>query len=163
MVQWLNYKEEEYQQEEQEPIRKKLIFRKGLGPNYPKELQRLLIAFMLHDFVKTEKHPSKIFKEINIEDEEIREACQNHHNGENCENELLPLIRYYDHLAAYITRKKPFKTFTRYDFQNGEIAFEQLANDIENIQPTPEWQATYDQVKEELISLGLPLDQFYGN
>ncbi|MHA1840382.1 MAG: hypothetical protein ACTSYW_00260, partial [Candidatus Heimdallarchaeota archaeon] len=80
-VQWINYREENYQTEQQEPKRKKLKLRKGLGPNYPKELQRLLVALMLHDFVKTEIHPSKIFQEITIEDEEIREACLNHHNG----------------------------------------------------------------------------------
>ncbi|MHA1353714.1 MAG: hypothetical protein ACTSR1_00880 [Candidatus Heimdallarchaeota archaeon] len=81
-VQWINYREENYQTEQQEPKRKKLKLRKGLGPNYPKELQRLLVALMLHDFVKTEIHPSKIFQEITIEDEEIREACLNHHNGQ---------------------------------------------------------------------------------
>jgi methylamine--corrinoid protein Co-methyltransferase len=32
--------------------------------------------------------------------------------------------------------------------------------DIEKIKPTPAWQATYDQVKSELISMGLPLDKF---
>lgn len=32
--------------------------------------------------------------------------------------------------------------------------------DIERIEPTAEWQGLYDDVKEELISWGLPLDQF---
>lgn len=32
--------------------------------------------------------------------------------------------------------------------------------DIENVEPTPEWQGIYDQVREELIGFGLPLDQF---
>ena len=31
--------------------------------------------------------------------------------------------------------------------------------DIEKIVPTPEWQGMYDEVKEELIQLGLPLDR----
>jgi hypothetical protein len=130
-IQWINYREEEYLQKEQEQKRKKLKLRKGLGPNYPKELQRLLIALMLHDFVKTERHPSKIFKEINIEDEEIREACLNHHNGEESENNLLPIIKYYDHLASRITRKKPYKTLTRFDYQNGQIDFQKVAEEIE--------------------------------
>ncbi|HUU77604.1 MAG TPA: hypothetical protein VMX55_04610 [candidate division Zixibacteria bacterium] len=133
-IQWVNYREEEYLQEEQEQKRKKLKLRKGLGPNYPKELQRLLIALMLHDFVKTERHPSKIFKEITIEDEEIREACLNHHNGEESKNDLLPIVKYYDHLASHITRKKPFKTLTRFDCQNGDIKFEELAKEIEQKQ-----------------------------
>ncbi len=89
---------------------------------------------MLRDFVHTEKHPSEIFKEIIIKDAEIRNACLNHHNGTTTENKLLPLIRYYDGLASYITRKKPFKTLTRYDYQNGKIAFKQLAEEIEKRQ-----------------------------
>ncbi len=133
-VQWLNYKEKEYMQEKQEPKRKKLKLRKGLGPNYPKELQRLLIALMLHDFVKTEKHPSKIFKEITIKNEEIREACLNHHNGEKSENYLLPIIKHYDQLAAYITRRKPYKMLTRYDFNNGKINFKKVVYEIEERQ-----------------------------
>jgi len=133
-IQWVNYKEEEYLQEEQKQKRKKLKLRKGLGPNYPKELQRLLIALMLHDFVRTERHPSKIFKEITIEDEEIREACLNHHNGEESKNNILPIVRYYDYLASYITRKKIFKTMTRYDAQNGKIQFKELAKEIEERQ-----------------------------
>ena len=32
--------------------------------------------------------------------------------------------------------------------------------DIKNIEPTAEWQGTYDEVKSELISIGLPLDKF---
>lgn len=32
--------------------------------------------------------------------------------------------------------------------------------DIENVEPTPEWQSTYDEVKDELIKMGMPLDQF---
>ena len=32
--------------------------------------------------------------------------------------------------------------------------------DLENIEPTPEWQGTYDEVRGELITMGLPLDRF---
>ncbi len=32
--------------------------------------------------------------------------------------------------------------------------------DIENVEPTAEWQGIYDEVREELIELGMPLDQF---
>src|SRR4030042_2601346 len=37
--------------------------------------------------------------------------------------------------------------------------FEQVY-DVENIEPTAEWQNIYDEVKEELIAMGIPLDQF---
>ncbi|NHJ86812.1 MAG: hypothetical protein FK734_15225 [Asgard group archaeon] len=149
-VKWLNYREEQYQQKQQEPKRKKLKIRKGLGPNYQEELQKLLIALMLHDFVKTEKHPSKIFKEITIKDEEIKEACLNHHNGEERKNQLLPLVKYYDHLAALITRKKPYQTLTRYDYLNGEISFEKLREEIEERQHSAYKLYNYIYNSEEL-------------
>ena len=31
--------------------------------------------------------------------------------------------------------------------------------DIDKVEPTPEWQGTYDEVREELIKMGLPLDR----
>ncbi len=133
-VKWLNYKIENYVRNATEKKQKKFRIRKGLGPNYPKELQRLLRALMLHDFVETEKHPSKIFKEISIKDEEIREACLKHHNVGYCKNILLPLVRYYDHLAAYMNRKSVHIRNCRYDYENGKIDFEKLANDIEERQ-----------------------------
>ena len=37
--------------------------------------------------------------------------------------------------------------------------FEQVYN-LETIEPTPEWQGIYDEVKAELIQIGLPLDKF---
>jgi methylamine--corrinoid protein Co-methyltransferase len=32
--------------------------------------------------------------------------------------------------------------------------------DIEKVEPTAEWQGIYDDVKEELIAMGIPLDRF---
>jgi methylamine---corrinoid protein Co-methyltransferase len=32
--------------------------------------------------------------------------------------------------------------------------------DVETVEPTAEWQGIYDEVKEELIDMGMPLDQF---
>ncbi len=37
--------------------------------------------------------------------------------------------------------------------------FEQVY-DIDKVEPTPEWQGMYDEVKEELIAMGIPLDRF---
>lgn len=39
------------------------------------------------------------------------------------------------------------------------IPFRQ-AYDMETLQPTPEWEATYRKVKDECIDLGIPLDRF---
>lgn len=89
---------------------------------------------MLHDFVHTEKHQSKIYQQITIEDEEIRDACFNHHNGEESKNKLLPLVKHYDRLASFVCRKKPFKAISRYNWEKGEIDFKRLANELEQIQ-----------------------------
>lgn len=111
--------------------RKKFKIRKGLGPNYPEQLQRLLLALMLHDFFHTEKHPSKIYREIVIEDKEIAEACKNHHSSTASNNQYLPLIKKFDAIAAMITRKKYLRKNTRYDKTKGEIDFQALAKEIE--------------------------------
>jgi len=132
-IKWLNYKVEPYKKEKQ-PQYKKFKIRKGLGPNYPKPLQRLLIALMLHDFVHTEKHPSKIYQEITIEDLEIREACLNHHSTILNGNTLIKLIKRYDSIASCITRKRSYKTKTRYDIAEGEIDFSKLKEEIEEKQ-----------------------------
>ncbi|HUT81234.1 MAG TPA: hypothetical protein VMZ29_08525 [Candidatus Bathyarchaeia archaeon] len=130
-VYWIECSIADYQTKPFLP-KKKFTIRKGLGINYPIPLQRLLIALLLHDFVHTEKHQSKIYKQVTIADEEIREACLNHHTRNATKNQYVPLIKRYDALAAYITRKKAVKTFTRYDKENGEINFQELANEIEN-------------------------------
>lgn len=31
--------------------------------------------------------------------------------------------------------------------------------DVDKVEPTPEWQGMYDEVREELIRMGLPLDR----
>jgi hypothetical protein len=133
-VEWITYRVESYRKETAPRKWKKQRIRKGLGPTYPEELQKLLKAIMLHDFVHTERHPSKIYQEVTIENEEIREACRNHHNGEENENWLLPLVKYYDQLASRISRKKPYKTNYRYDHQNGVIDFEKITREIEERQ-----------------------------
>jgi hypothetical protein len=131
-VKWLQLFTEDYQSPKPRQ-HKKLKFRKGLGPNYPKELHRLIRALLLHDFVHTEKHPSKIYEQVTIEDEEIREACLHHHNTLST-NRLHPLIQYYDGLASWISRKKPFVVLSKYDSQNGRINFKKLKKEIEQHQ-----------------------------
>ena len=94
----------------------------------------MLKALLLHDFVHTEKHQSKIYHQVDIENVEIRNTCLNHHNGKEKENQLIPIVNYYDRLASYITRKKPYKITARYDFHNGEIDFEKITKEIEALQ-----------------------------
>ncbi|MGC9778302.1 MAG: hypothetical protein HZR80_03580 [Candidatus Heimdallarchaeota archaeon] len=131
----------------------KLKFRKGLGVNYPKNLQRLLLALMLHDFVHTEKHLSKIYEEVNIEDAEIRESCINHHNGCNTTNPYHTLIQYYDRFASFITRKTFFQTTSRYDIRDGAINFKELALEIEKRQSSAYKLYNYIYHSKELMRI----------
>ncbi len=129
---------------------KKFKIRAGIRADYPEELQRLLIALMLHDFVHTEKHNSKIFQQIDIEDEEIREACLHHHTSLSRENPYHSLIQYYDGFASYITRKKPFKTIFRYNKLDGSIDFKQLKKEIEGQQNSHIKLYSYIHCSQEL-------------
>ncbi len=132
-VQWLTYREEEGKTQ-LHVKKRKLRIRKGLGLSYPLALQRLLCALMLHDFVQTSKHFSKIYVEVAIHDPEIRVACQRHHEQPAEENSLLSQVKYYDKMAAYISRRKTKKVAQRYDYKNGKIDFEKLAKEIEEKQ-----------------------------
>ena len=52
-------------------------------------------------------------------------------NKEANGNQYIKLIKKYDSLASWITRKKPRKAISRYDFENGNIDFQKLAQEIE--------------------------------
>ena len=111
------------------PQGKKLSIRKGLG-YHPIPLQTAIKALLLHDFVHTEKHSSKIYQEVEINNSFIREACMNHHSGEELNNWLIPLIKKYDGLASFLSRKIPKKEEKRYDYENGEIDCKAVAEEI---------------------------------
>ena len=95
---------------------------------------KLLRALMLHDFVHTKRHISKIFREVEINDEEIRKACKNHHELKKSKNKLQPIVRYFDQIAAYMDRRTCYLTKGRYDIENGKIDFCKLAKEIEKRQ-----------------------------
>ncbi len=116
---------------------------------------------MLHDFIHTKKHPSKIYQQINIEDKEIREACNNHHNGEESINALLPIVKHYDRLASSISRKKRFKSTSRYDWENGEIDFKLLKQELEQVQHSPYQLYSYIYQSKKLGRIVEAMD--YGN
>ncbi|MHA1364976.1 MAG: hypothetical protein ACTSP5_01005 [Candidatus Heimdallarchaeota archaeon] len=126
-IQWLEKKE--INPVKRQPRKKKLVIRKGLG-KHPKPLQTAIKALLLHDFVHTEKHDSKIYNEIEIHNGFIREACKNHHNGEKSDNWLIPIIKKYDGLAAFLNRRIPRREERRYDYQNGDIDCKTVAEEI---------------------------------
>ncbi|MHA1185659.1 MAG: hypothetical protein ACTSXA_04570 [Candidatus Heimdallarchaeota archaeon] len=145
------------------PIKKKFKIRKGLGVNYPEELKRLLIALMLHDFVDNELHKSKIYRSIIIEDEEIREACLNHHNGDDNTNKLLPLVKYYDSLASLMLRKIKNKANNRYSMNKGKINFKQLVDELEVNQHSAHKLYNYIYNSKDLIRIVESLRFGYNN
>ena len=151
-VTWIDCSLEEYQPQ-QPPAKKKFKMRKGLGTNYPQTLQRLLIALMLHDFVHTEKHNSKIYQQVTIKDEEIRDACLNHHSNGEINDSLVSAVQYYDYLASLICRKKPYKRIGRYNKEQGEIDFQQLAHAIEQNQHSAYKLYNYIYQSRELARL----------
>lgn len=137
---------------------KKLKIRAGIRADYPKELQKLLIALMLHDFVHTEKHHSKIFQEIIINEEEIADACKRHHQQARGENKYQILVQYYDRLASRISRKKPLHTIFRYNKLQGLIDFKQLKQEIEERQTNHVKLYSYIHNSKELKRLVEALD-----
>jgi hypothetical protein len=113
------------------PQGKKLTIRKGLG-KHPKPIQTAIKSLLLHDFVHTEKHQSKIYQEVEIMNSFIREACKKHHtNGDEYSNNwLIPIIKKYDGLASFLSRRIPRKEEKRYDYENGEIDCKTIAEEI---------------------------------
>ena len=134
-IKWLENRE--IVPSKKQPPQKKLKIRKGLG-YYPKPMIQAITALLLHDFVHTEKHDSKIYQEVEIENKLIREACKRHHENGKEEKEnnnwLIPIIKKYDGIASFITRRTPRKEEQRYDYENGEINCKEVADLIKEKQ-----------------------------
>jgi len=128
-IQWLERRE--VTPKKRTPRGKKLVIRKGLGC-HPKPLKTAIKALLLHDFVHTEKHDSKIYHEVEIANRFVREACKKHHaNGEEKPNNwLIPIIKKYDGLASFLLRRIPRREERRYDYENGEIDCKAVAEEI---------------------------------
>jgi len=128
-IQWLE--RSEVTPKKRTPRGKKLVIRKGLG-HHPKPLQTAIKALLLHDFVHTVKHDSKIYQEVEITNRFIREACKKHHtNGEeSSSNWLIPIMKKYDGLASFLLRRIPRREERRYDYENGEIDCKAVAEEI---------------------------------
>jgi hypothetical protein len=128
---------------------KRFRIREGLR-GYPEPVMKAITALLLHDLVHTNKHLSKIYQEVKIENEEIWKVCKNHHNNDANENWLVKIIKKYDQLAARITRQSytqdDIEREARYDFENGEIDFKELAIEIEDRQHNP--HQLYKFIKE---------------
>jgi hypothetical protein len=118
-------------------------------PKLSNAQEKLISAMLLHDFVNTERHSSKIYTEVTIVDEELYDLVKNHHNYDMDDRELplLSLLQYYDRLSAAISRKFRWTAFSRYSAAETEtIDFDALKREIELCQYSP--YALYTFVKQ---------------
>jgi hypothetical protein len=116
---------------------RKTRIRKMLPTNLSETQQKLLIAFLLHDFVHTEKHNSKIYAEVTIADGLVYELTKNHHNYELDDRQipLLPTLQYYDQLSSSISRKFRWMASSRYRVSELDtIDFNALKHELETRQ-----------------------------
>lgn len=116
---------------------RKIKFRKMLPTNLSEAQHKLLIAMLLHDFVHTENHNSKIYKEVTILDEFVYQLAKNHHNYniEDRQIPLLPNLRYYDQLASSVSRKFRWTVNSRYRVSElDKIDFDTLKKELETRQ-----------------------------
>ncbi|WP_287586423.1 hypothetical protein [Candidatus Borrarchaeum sp.] len=118
---------------------KKIRIRKKL-PKLSDMQNKLICAMLLHDFVNTERHTSKIYTEVSIVDDDVYNLVKNHHNYD-IDVRVLPLLsilQYYDRLSASISRKFRWTAFSRYRVVESEnIDFDALKKEIELQQHSP--------------------------
>ncbi|MFX1521846.1 MAG: hypothetical protein ACFFCD_18225 [Promethearchaeota archaeon] len=127
---------------------RKIKTRKKL-PKLSDVQEKLIIAMLLHDFVHTERHPSKIYIEVNLVEEDVHNLVKNHHNYDMDIRELplLSLLQYYDRLSASISRKFRWTTFSRYRAaENETVDFNVIKRETELRQYSP--YALYTFVKQ---------------
>ena len=139
----------------QKPLhtQKKLKIRKMLPTNLSEMQEKLLIAFVLHDFVHTERHHSKIYTEVNITDKYVYQLVKNHHNYEVDERELpmLSTLQYYDRLSSGISRKFRWTALSRYRISEiQKIDFHALKRNIEKRQYSLYALYTYIRKSQDL-------------
>lgn len=115
------------------PQPRKIRIRKGLPSNLPGPVKKLLTLALLHDFVHTSRHPSKLMQEVQIYDENLRQLVKTHH--EPTENPILRALQQYDRMAARLTRNHWSPTTSRYSWRaTAKINVQPLVQQIEKHQ-----------------------------
>jgi hypothetical protein len=110
----------------------KLRIRKGLPHVLPTDVQALIRYGLLHDFVHTPRHRSKIYVELELTDNDYKFYLAKHH--EKIDDTFLKRFQKYDQQAAIITRKIRSPRTNRYTWASGEpLNFEQLATEIQEV------------------------------
>jgi len=116
---------------------RKIKLRKMLPTNFSETQHTILIAMLLHDFVHTEKHNSKIYTEVTISDDYVYQLAKNHHNYHIGDRQipLLPSLQYYDQFSSSTSRKFRWTTTSRYRVSElDKIDFDALAKEFETRQ-----------------------------
>ncbi len=128
--------------------RKKIKIMRCLPKLSPAQ-ERMVLAMLLHDFVSTPKHQSKIYFDVEIKDDRVRWLCVHHHD--EIEDEELKTLQKFDRLSAMITRRVRFKSFSRYSLKaKSKIDFEKLKKEIEFRQYSPYSLYSYVYNSKEL-------------
>jgi len=129
-VEWLNGKISKREKYCEKKLYKCVKIRKGLPHNLPNQIQQLLRYALLHDFVHTPKHKSKIYVEIQVEEtQELKE----HH--EKTKNKLIKTFQKYDRIAASMTRKIRSPRKNRYTWEaQSKVDLIQLKKEIEKVE-----------------------------
>ncbi|MFX0065324.1 MAG: hypothetical protein ACFFC7_24400 [Candidatus Hermodarchaeota archaeon] len=128
IINWVRANVEKYQAETK-PRRYKVKIRKGLPHNLTKDQQDLIKLALLHDFVHTSKHKSKIYREIELENSRLVELLKLHH--EETDDPKIQQLQKYDRIASIITRKVRSPRLDRYNWQaKAKVDFEALGQEI---------------------------------
>ncbi|MFX0172505.1 MAG: hypothetical protein ACFE9L_11340 [Candidatus Hodarchaeota archaeon] len=131
--------------------------RKGLPHKLPSNIQQLIRYAMLHDFVHTSKHKSKIYVELEVEDLDL---LRQHHDFSK--NKLVQMFQRYDRLASSMTRKVRSPRTNRYTWEaKGTIDFELLVQVLTSHEKNIWRLYTYIYESRELQQLSESLD--YGH
>jgi hypothetical protein len=113
----------------------KIRIRKGLPSHLPHQIQELLLYGLLHDFFHTGIHRSKIYRELQLNDQGLVELLRMSHSDSS--HPLVTTIKKYDRIASYFTRKYKAPRIMRYNYRLPEesqvIDFENLVNQITQV------------------------------
>ncbi|MFQ5979251.1 MAG: hypothetical protein ACE5OZ_14080 [Candidatus Heimdallarchaeota archaeon] len=111
----------------------KIRIRKGLPAPLPDPVKDLIQYALLHDFVHTDQHLSKIYVEVPLVDQALLELLRQHHT--KTEQPLISAFQPYDRWAARLTRKIRAPTQDRYCWQAKSIRidFDQLAKELAQV------------------------------
>ncbi|MFX0052883.1 MAG: hypothetical protein ACFE8U_16520, partial [Candidatus Hermodarchaeota archaeon] len=87
---------------------------------------------LLHDFVHTPHHRSKIYVDLEFADRDYKAYLAQHHEKSN--DPFLKCFQKYDQQAAILTRKIRSPRTNRYTWASGEsLNFNQLATEIQEV------------------------------